>query len=280
MKQYEIDMGNQNLLRKLMDVSTECKNREMKRRTPIFEFKKNFMTSNKKYEIIRVAQENQHMLKRIQERGSFYNVSKWEKDYEKSQYYKRNHCIFPSIDFYKTQRGSSFNSRGYGTYSNRTGFGQNKYSTYDRFVYDRTKSNNSIQEENKKNDEEDQPHVLYKTQSYFTGLGECNIEFSVQTQKYFLLFYVYSFTIKVEALNDVNKSYAIIFDSRESVENIQKYYKKYDEMIADLDYDEAEDIVKFNNTDKSDLNCVSVLYYNVNIEMYQTASKGGSERRR
>ena len=57
-------------------------------------------------------------------------------------------------------------------------------------------------------------------------------------------------------------------------------YKKYDEMIADLDYDEAEDIVKFNNTDKSDLNCVSVLYYNVNIEMYQTASKGGSERRR
>ena len=96
----------------------------------------------------------------------------------------------------------------------------------------------------------------------------------------FLLFYVYSFTIKVEALNDVNKSYAIIFDSRESVENIQKYYKKYDEMIADLDYDEAEDIVKFNNTDKNDLNCVSVLYYNVNIEMYQTASKGGSERRR
>ena len=68
-----------------------------------------------------------------------------------------------------------------------------------------------------------------------------------------------SFTIKVEALNDMNKAYAIIFDSRESVENIQKYYKKYDEMIADLDYDEAEDIVKFNNTDKSDLNCVSLL---------------------
>ena len=71
---------------------------------------------------------------------------------------------------------------------------------------------------------------------------------------------MYSFTIKVEALNDGNKAYAIIFDSRESVENIQKYYKKYDEMIADLDYDEVEDIVKFNNTDKSDLNCVSVLY--------------------
>ena len=38
------------------------------------------------------------MLKRINERSSFYNVAKWERDYEKSQYYKRNHCVYPSID--------------------------------------------------------------------------------------------------------------------------------------------------------------------------------------
>lgn len=37
---------------------------------------------------------------------------------------------------------------------------------------------------------------------------------------------------------------------------MQKYYKKYDEMIIDLEYDEEQDIVKFNNTDKTDLNCV------------------------
>ena len=34
---------------------------------------------------------------------------------------------------------------------------------------------------------------------------------------------------------------------------MQKYYKKYDEMIIDLEYDEEQDIVKLNNTDKSDL---------------------------
>ena len=167
-----------------MDVSVECKNRDLKRRTPIFEFKKNFMTSNKKYEIIRVAQENQHMLKRIQERGSFYNVSKWEKDYEKSQYYKRNHCIFPSIDFYKTQRANNFSNRAmsYG----KTGYSKKQYATYNRFVYDRNKTNNSERDNNKVNDnkEEEKPHVLYKTQSYLGELGQCNIEFSVQTQKY------------------------------------------------------------------------------------------------
>ena len=37
---------------------------------------------------------------------------------------------------------------------------------------------------------------------------------------------------------------------------MQKYYKKYDEMIIDLEYDEEQDIVKLNNTDKSDLNLV------------------------
>ena len=82
-------------------------------------------------------------------------------------------------------------------------------------------------------------------------------------RKSMLFLFMYSFTIKVEAMSDESKAYAIIFDSREAVENIQKYYKKYDEMIADLDYDEQEDSVKFNNTDKSELNCVSVYYFDI-----------------
>ena len=66
------------------------------------------MAGNKKHEIIRVAQENLYMLKRLNEKTSVYNVDKWKKDYEASQYYKRSHCQYPSIDFYKTQRCGSF----------------------------------------------------------------------------------------------------------------------------------------------------------------------------
>jgi hypothetical protein len=55
-----------------------------------------------------MAQENLHMLKRLQEKTSHYNFYKYEKEYNKAQYYKRSHCAFPSIDFYKTQRTSSF----------------------------------------------------------------------------------------------------------------------------------------------------------------------------
>ena len=66
------------------------------------------MAGNKKHEIIRVAQENLYMLKRLSEKTSVYNVDKWNKDYQASQYYKRSHCQYPSIDFYKTQRCGSF----------------------------------------------------------------------------------------------------------------------------------------------------------------------------
>jgi hypothetical protein len=66
--------------------------------------KNNYISGSKKLEYLKVAQENQLMLKRLKERTSCYDVSQWEKDYEQNQLYKRNKCIFPSINFAKTQR--------------------------------------------------------------------------------------------------------------------------------------------------------------------------------
>ena len=70
-----------------------------------------------------MAQENLHMLKRLQEKTSHYNFYKYEKEYNKAQYYKRSHCAFPSIDFYKTQRTSSFG----GNYAYTPYHSQNNY---------------------------------------------------------------------------------------------------------------------------------------------------------
>ena len=80
------------------------------------------------------------MLKRLNEKTSCYSVDKWFKDYEASQYYKRNHCQYPSIDFYKTQRYNSFGNMFQNVsknstkknfyskthYSTKTGFYNNK----------------------------------------------------------------------------------------------------------------------------------------------------------
>ena len=68
--------------------------------------------------------------------------------------------------------------------------------------------------------------------------------------------------IKIESNDHPEKAYACIFDNRESIENIQKYYKKYDEIISDLNYVSDEDIVKFNNDDKPGLECVNFCFFN------------------
>ena len=56
-----------------------------KRNKLIFEYKKNIKDGNKKKEIIQMAQENLHMLKRLSEKTSHYNFNKYEKEYDKAQ---------------------------------------------------------------------------------------------------------------------------------------------------------------------------------------------------
>lgn len=47
----------------------------------------------------KITQENQHMLKRLNDKQSSFNNNKLLQDYEKSQEYKKNICVFPSIKF-------------------------------------------------------------------------------------------------------------------------------------------------------------------------------------
>jgi hypothetical protein len=96
------------LYKKLYDIDRNGLKKAQKKWKPIFQYTKSAMAGNKKHEIIRVAQENLYMLKRLSEKTSVYNIDKWNKDYQASQYYKRSHCQYPSIDFYKTQRCGSF----------------------------------------------------------------------------------------------------------------------------------------------------------------------------
>ena len=98
------------LYNKLYNIDKYGHKKHLKQMKPIFQYTKQTMAGNKKHEIIRVAQENLYMLKRLNERTSFYNVEKWNKDYEAAQYYKKNHCLYSPIDFNKTQRYGGFNS--------------------------------------------------------------------------------------------------------------------------------------------------------------------------
>ena len=173
---------------------------------------KKYIGVTKKNEIIKMTQENQLLLKRIQERGSYYNVSEWVKEYEKSQYYKRNHFIFPSIDFYKAPRNDDVNnsnnntSKVNGTNQQRNLLHSKKYSKSSRCIIKRepytqttlddiinniditgysvkmTSQKSNVDEKDKNKDAVKETY-LYTTKSFIGELGECAIDFLVQKQR-------------------------------------------------------------------------------------------------
>lgn len=203
-RNFEIQLNNKFLLQKLKEID-ESGSKINRFRKPAFscpKFKKkyNFISSSRKFEIIRVAQENQHLFKRLQERSSFYDVSKWEKDYEKAQYYKQNHCVFPSIDFANNSMSRFFGqSNGFNktTKSFQCSTGYIRKTNYNKFKFRSQSQPSGISQDNKnksKNLSKSQDNIsqykdkelvkiLYETKTYISELGQCLIQFSVQTQK-------------------------------------------------------------------------------------------------
>ena len=57
--------------------------------------------SSPRSNLVKIGNKNQGILKRIYKKSSDYSFKKMEKDYLINQYYKKNLCIFPSIDFNK-----------------------------------------------------------------------------------------------------------------------------------------------------------------------------------
>ncbi len=72
-----------------------------------FEFKKKLkdggLTKEQKSEIKAM---NNYYYKKLNKQTSCYNLEKLNKEYEQSQYLKKNICEFPRIDFHKTKQNS------------------------------------------------------------------------------------------------------------------------------------------------------------------------------
>ena len=97
------------LYKKLFDIDRHGHKKALLNRKPLFKFNKDTQHAHKKNEIIKIAQENLFMLKRLREKTSCFNNKKWKEDYIKSQSYKKNRCEFTPIDFTMTTKKSRIN---------------------------------------------------------------------------------------------------------------------------------------------------------------------------
>ncbi len=136
--------------------------------------KKDIINGIKKFEIIKIVQDNQHMLKRLNKRTSFYDVKKWEDQYEKTQTYKKNICVFPMISFHKkTETAEVKEPQG--------------------------NLNEAVSHHKARHD-----HVMYCKQCSVGTLEECMVLFAVRHNQ---------FIIQVENLNEPEKVYMLVFDA-------------------------------------------------------------------
>ena len=87
------------LYQKLYDIDKNGRQTISKSFKPAFKFKKNQREIYVKNEIKTLAQENLFILKKLLNKNSEYSASKFEKQYQQSQKYKRIICHYPSIDF-------------------------------------------------------------------------------------------------------------------------------------------------------------------------------------
>lgn len=126
---------------------------------PVFEFKKNskdsVMTREQRLEL---EAENKFYRNQLYKQNSHYNLDLWNKDFKKSQNFKKIICEFPCIDFHKTQRSYIGDGSFYG--DNKTSKYNNinfniHFNAFDRIKFKkkspvRIKNNNTEEEIEKK----------------------------------------------------------------------------------------------------------------------------------
>ena len=90
---------------KLDTIHKKPNNEIIKKLKPEFEFNQKFkdggLTKEQKAEIKTM---NNFYYKKLKKQSSCYNLDKLNKEYEQNQYYKKNICEFPCIDFHKRKQ--------------------------------------------------------------------------------------------------------------------------------------------------------------------------------
>ena len=107
------------LYQKLYDIDKNGRQTISRSFKPAFKFKKNQREEYVKNGIKLVAQENLFILKKLLSKDSEYSASKFEKQYQQAQKYKRNICHYPVIDFNNPKKNAEPIVEGYNFNKNK-----------------------------------------------------------------------------------------------------------------------------------------------------------------
>ena len=113
------------------------------------------------------------MFKRLKEKTSYYDFSKYDKEYDQAQYYKRSHCsLLPSIDFNRNKRTISIGLKNRTLYNSL--FNVNNSNSFNNINI--SKSNNFTSPRNYYYGNKNQEQNLFNNNLYKKTLEELKYE--------------------------------------------------------------------------------------------------------
>jgi hypothetical protein len=126
------------------------------------------------------------MLKRLNDRQSFYDHRGWEKDHEKSQKYKKNICVFPSINFNTNKNeNENFGRATFTSYKSKSSSLYNKLKmTNFNFKSGSNTGEDFYQVSNIKSpNNTGDKKILFNKKVFLGDLSHCVVTFSVQNKQ-------------------------------------------------------------------------------------------------
>ena len=91
-----------------------------------------------------------NLSKRINEKGSFYNLSQWKKDFKRSRIYKKISCEYPSINFVKKPKRKFNNNYAFCPKNDINMFSGVRFKPFESFEEDDSKGSNNNSKNKKK----------------------------------------------------------------------------------------------------------------------------------
>lgn len=88
---------------KLDNIHKTTKDEFLKKYKPLFSFKTKIIEGGlTREQRMKIADVNKYFIKKLNSQVSCYSRENWNNDYKKAQYFKKNICLYPSIDFHKS----------------------------------------------------------------------------------------------------------------------------------------------------------------------------------
>ena len=236
-------------------------------------------SATEKWKIHKIAQDNQLLLKRLYEAQTSYNNKKYIQDYNKSLYYKNNICEYPPINSLKKKpidiyvnKDNTFNKLiKTSRYSNNNNNSLLEKSIYNNNNIDRASktqvdfktsiNNTNYNRTFYKTSSEEKPVLLdnqillfYKS-AFFQDLFYCKFIFFIENKK---------IAISIGPKDKLNTRYFIIIEGCEQVMKMKEYYKKYEDIIENLDHSIKNDLIYIKKNEGL-LNYISIYIDDISI---------------